>query len=221
LQPLLQLSQFTCLRDDTPVFTPVHMTVEPKDVWQVAGPNGAGKTTLLRAICGLFDHIQGECLWLGQSVAKQQLERNAELLYLGHHPGVKGALTAFENLAWAMKVAGGGADDDAFSHALAQVGLAGYEHTLCHQMSAGQQRRVALARLYLSKAKLWVLDEPFTAIDVQGVVRLEQLISAHAADGGSVVMTSHQPIRCDGLNTLKLRPHVSPHGVESLEGGDV
>ncbi len=221
MQPLLQLTQFTCLRDDTPVFTPVQMSVFAQDVWQVAGPNGAGKTTLLRAICGLFDHLQGEYLWLGGDVAKQQLERNAELLYLGHHPGVKGALTAYENLAWAMKVTGGTADDEDFVHALAQVGLAGYEHTLCHQMSAGQQRRVALARLYLSKAKLWVLDEPFTAIDVQGVGRLEQLISAHAANGGSVVMTSHQPIHCDGLNILTLTPHVSAHGVESLGGTDV
>lgn len=199
---VLQFNQFTCVRDDRRLFEPVSFEVSPGDVWQVAGPNGAGKTTLLRAMSGLFDGYEGEFLWGHSPIKAAHYERSESLMYLGHHPGVKSALTAAENLQWFLGMRAVKSD---IGQALASVGLAGYENTLCYQMSAGQQRRVALARMYLEPAPVWVLDEPFTAIDKQGVERIEAQINCHTAQGGSVVMTSHQPISCPGLKVLSLR----------------
>lgn len=200
--PQLTFQQFTCVRDDEPVFAPLNFSLDSGEVLQVAGPNGAGKTTLLRAVSGLFDGCHGSYLWDGQPAGKMQLERSSDLLYLGHHPGVKGALTASENLRWHFGLRGQAVAG--VISALEQVGLSGYEDTLCHHMSAGQQRRVALARMYLTTASVWVLDEPFTAIDRAGVAHLEALMANHVARGGSVLMTSHQPVSHPALKTLAL-----------------
>ena len=218
VQTLIELHDFTCIRDDSPLFKPLHMEVNAGDIWQVVGPNGAGKTTLLRAICGLFDHVEGQFQWAGEDIKLKAYERARSLLYLGHHPGVKAALTALENLTWFVEVNGLDCSKGALERALQQVGLYGYEQTLCHQMSAGQQRRVALARLYLAQGKIWVLDEPFTAIDVQGVARLEAKISEYAASGGCVILTSHQPVSCEGLKTLSLERQ-APVGLAADHGG--
>lgn len=152
---------------------------------QVEGVNGAGKTSLLRILAGLSRYgFDGS------------VERHGPLLYLGHQPAVKGLLSPRENLAW--HAAGEGHyTADAIGAALEKVGLLGYEDMPCHQLSAGQQRRVSLARLYLSECALWLLDEPFTAIDVDGVAALEQLLVSHARTGGCAVFTSHQALQGD------------------------
>lgn len=152
---------------------------------QIEGANGAGKTSLMRILAGLSRYgFEG-------SVA-----RHAPLLYLGHQPGVKGMLSPRENLAWHL--AGEGQfDDDAIESALFRVGLCGYEDVPSHSLSAGQHRRVNLARLYLSRCPLWLLDEPFTAIDTEGVSQLEALLAHHAQQGGSVLLTSHQALALD------------------------
>lgn len=201
---IIEFQQFTCLRDEMPLFQPLSFIAQAGDIIQVAGPNGAGKTTFLRTLSGLYDQFQGNWLWNGEPAAKMAYERALGMMYFGHHPGVKGVLTVVENLRWFAGIHQ--ADSSHIDQALAAVGLTGYEDTLCQQMSAGQQRRVALARLYLSNAEVWVLDEPFTAIDTQGVAILEAHLERHASRGGTVILTSHQTVACKGLRCIALDP---------------
>ena len=151
----------------------------------IEGDNGSGKTSLLRALAGLarYGHTGN-------------ITRRAEsLLYLGHKPGLKGLLTARENLAWYCRSQG--QTRVGIDAALAEVDLVGFEDVPCHSLSAGQQRRVNLARLYLSPAPLWLLDEPFAAIDRSGVAALVQTLVQQVERGGAVVMTSHQPLETE------------------------
>lgn len=175
------------------LFENLSLEVHPGQMWQIEGPNGAGKTSLLRILAGLSRYgYDGD------------VERRGELSYLGHQSAVKALLTPRENLAW--HVSGEGIYSDAqVDTALASVGLYGYENLLCHTLSAGQQRRVNLARLYLSHALLWLLDEPFTAIDRDGVAALQERLVAHTAAGGAVLLTSHQRLQvpCE-VQTLQL-----------------
>lgn len=206
---MLELSQFTCIRDSEPLFVPIDFTVDKGNIVQVAGPNGAGKTTLLRSLCGLFDSYEGDFHWQGKPTRQIRYEFLSQLLYLGHHPGVKKSLTARENLEWFAGVKGFSASLNVES-ILNEVGLAGYANIPCQQMSAGQHRRVGLARLYFDQSPLWILDEPFTAIDKQGVARLEALIETHAQQGGTVILTTHQALSFEGYRTIML---------EKYEGG--
>jgi heme exporter protein A len=202
--PSLEFRQFTCLRDGHPLFNPLNFSLKGGEVVQIAGPNGAGKTTFLRSLCGLFDEWTGDMLWQGNSLRVPDFSLRSELLYLGHQPGVKKSLTAGENLRWFFGVQGV-PFPGLVSAALAQVGLDGYEDTLCYQMSAGQLRRVALARLYISQAIIWILDEPFTAIDRFGVQNLETLLQRHASNGGLVILTTHQPLAIPGVRLIELQ----------------
>ena len=202
----LKLDQFFCEREGHPLFNPVTVSIEPGDIIHIAGPNGAGKTTLLRALCGLFDEWSGNLYWQGRSMRAPDYDVRAQLLYLGHAPGVTKALSAAENLRWAFGVRGE-CTDFSISEALDKVGLAGYENIPCHQMSAGQLRRVALARLYVTTTKVWLLDEPFTAIDKKGVAQLETLLHTHVSNGGMVLMTTHQSLSQQNIRTLELEPY--------------
>jgi len=202
---LLQLKQVACERDDQLLFAPISMTVKAGQIVQLEGPNGVGKTSLLRSICGLSSRYRGEMLWRGQPLAKMRADFAAESLYLGHHAGLKAALNSRENLLWWAALRGIDAETTA-DNALAQVGLAGYELSPCYQLSAGQQRRVALARLFLADVPLWILDEPFTAIDKHGVAELESWLATHAANGGAVLLTTHQPLSMDVLIKVELSP---------------
>jgi len=183
--PLLAVYDLCLERGGRELFRNLAFSVLPGQLLQVDGPNGAGKTSLLRILAGLSRY--GFSGWV---------ERSAPPLYLGHQPAVKALLTPRENLAW--HVAGESAyDTGQIEDALARVGLYGYEDVPSHALSAGQHRRVNLARLYLSARPLWLLDEPFTAIDRGGVAELEALLVAHVERGGAVVMTSHQLLRVD------------------------
>ena len=157
---------------------------------QITGSNGAGKTTLLRLLTGLSRPDAGEVLWQGQPLHQVRDSYHQNLLWIGHQPGIKTRLTALENLHFYHR------DGDAAQclEALAQAGLAGFEDIPVNQLSAGQQRRVALARLWLTRATLWILDEPFTAIDVNGVDRLTQRMAQHTEQGGIVILTTHQQL---------------------------
>lgn len=173
----------------------LNLSVGPGDMVQVEGDNGSGKTSLLRVLAGLSSYgFEGEITSMGQSIFKDRSAYNHRLLYLGHKPGVKGLLSPRENLSWlyGADVAGSAIDD-----ALSRVGLYGYEDVLCHRLSAGQQRRVGLARLYLSSAPLWLLDEPFTSIDHKGVAQLQEHFLCHVQKGGALVLTSHQALIVD------------------------
>lgn len=133
-----------------------------------------------------------------------------QLLYIGHLPGIKAALSPRENLRWYQAVSGPTQSRE-ISNALAQLGLAGYEDVPCAQLSAGQLRRVALARLYLSRALVWILDEPFTAIDKPGVANLEALMARHTQAGGLVLLSSHQDLALEGLRRIDLLDYQLPH----------
>lgn len=182
-EPLLAVHGLCLERGGRELFRDLSFDVRPGHLVQVDGPNGAGKTSLLRILAGLSRYgFEG------------RVERHCPLLYLGHQSAVKALLTPRENLAW--HVAGESVHADAeIEDALSRVGLYGYEDVPSHALSAGQHRRVNLARLYLSRSALWLLDEPFTAIDKGGVAELEKLLVEHVQRGGAVVMTSHQPLR--------------------------
>jgi heme exporter protein A len=200
---LLTLSNLAFERDDRLLFSGVNLDVLSGDIVQVAGPNGSGKTTLLRLLTGSLTQLEGDILWRGLSVSKQRAQFNSEILYLGHQPGIKAALSPEENLRWLGRLHATH-NQLSIAQALHKVGLLGYEDVPCYSLSAGQHRRVSLARLYLSAAKLWILDEPFTAIDKAGVAQLELLIEQHAQQGGAVLLTTHQELSLSGVKTLMI-----------------
>jgi heme exporter protein A len=203
---LLRFSEFTCWRSDEALFEPVNFSINSGDMVQVVGPNGAGKTTLLRSLCGLYNEYQGEIFWRDKSWRHQFYDFSQQVLYLGHNPGVKKTLTAAENLHWYLGIQQGIAASSRVEQALAQVGLEGFADTPCQEMSAGQLRRVALARVYATERSLWVLDEPFTAIDVAGVAQLERHLHHHVTQGGTVLLTTHQALSIHQVKNLTLVP---------------
>lgn len=190
---LVQVENLFCERDERVLFEDLSFTASAGEVIQVEGQNGSGKTTLLRILSGLSNNFEGDIFWKGQAVADVRDDFFRELLYFGHHPGVKAVLTPEENLQWYAAMHPG-VDGGLINGALDKVGLCGYEDSPCHTLSAGQNRRVSLARLYLSHAKLWILDEPFTAIDKKGVAEKEQLMLDHADRGGCVIFTTHHEL---------------------------
>ncbi|WP_159567141.1 cytochrome c biogenesis heme-transporting ATPase CcmA [Budvicia diplopodorum] len=193
---MLEAQELSCIRDERALFSELSFAIRPGELVQIEGPNGAGKTSLLRILAGLSSPEQGDVVWQGESIRRNRDGYHQALLYIGHHAGVKEVLTPFENLSFFQKACaqsnGAKKDDDAIWQALFQVGLVGYEDVPVAQLSAGQHRRVALARLWLSDAPLWILDEPLTAIDKQGVAHLVSLFEQHAEKGGMVVLTTHQ-----------------------------
>jgi len=182
---LISASGLRLERGGRELFADLSFEVHSGQLVQLAGSNGAGKTSLLRILAGLSRY--------GYDGA---VTRTAHHLFLGHQSAVKGLLTPRENLAWHVDGEGVRTDEQ-IERALTQVGLLGYEDVLCHTLSAGQHRRVNLARLYLSDSPLWLLDEPFTAIDTQGVAQLESHLASHVASGGAVILTSHQALSVD------------------------
>lgn len=194
----LEACELACERDDRWLFRELALDVGPGEILRVEGPNGSGKTTLLKILSGQLTDYTGELLWCGQPMRRTRTAFLANLLYLGHAPGVKTALTPLENLAWYQALAGERGDEEARMAALDDIGLRGFEDVPAGQLSAGQQRRVALARLVLTPRPLWILDEPFTAIDRQGVAALERRLLAHARAGGSVILTTHHELAPQG-----------------------
>ena len=193
--PLLEAVALSCERDWRMLFEHLHFHLQAGDMLQISGPNGSGKTSLLRLLAGLMQPTAGSIRLQGKPLVEQRGELARNLLWIGHAAGIKGLLTAEENLAWlcALHTPVG---REAIWQALEAVGLRGFEDVPSHTLSAGQQRRVALARLYLTDAPpLWVLDEPFTALDKQGVAQLEQHLAAHCERGGVVVLTTHHSLQ--------------------------
>lgn len=205
-QPIIDLKAqaLFCERDDRVLFQQLDVQVSNGDLLQLVGPNGAGKTTLLRLLAGLNHDYQGDVLWCGQPMAKVYPDYAAQRLYMGHLSAVKKVLTPIENLRWLT--AAWAVSDEQLWQALDAVQLYGYEETPCQQLSAGQQRRVGLARLALAPqgtgpAPLWILDEPFTALDKAGVAWVEQRLQQHVESGGAVIITSHHAL--EGIASLR------------------
>lgn len=193
---MLRAQALHCERDGRVLFTDLHLDVVPGRVLQVQGANGSGKSTLLRLLAGLNSEYAGSITWEGEPLRAQGESYRQVLFYLGHSPAINRNLTPLQNLHWFCALRGF-RDERGVLRALAELGLAGYEDIPCYQMSAGQQRRVSLARLPLSAAALWILDEPFTALDRQGVIDLEARIAAFAQQGGAVVLTTHHALQLD------------------------
>lgn len=214
---MLQVFDLTAIRDERVLFESLQFTIKPGELVQIEGRNGTGKTTLLRIIAGLGHSDEGEVHWKSASIEKNREIYHEDLLFLGHQTGVKRELTAFENLAFYHKIHCSTQSESATKpqtadefkqeiwKVLAQVGLAGREDVPVSQLSAGQQRRVALGRLWLSKHPLWILDEPLTAIDKQGVKVLESLFLNHAEQGGIVILTTHQDMFEDNPKLRKIK----------------
>ncbi|BDH45029.1 cytochrome c biogenesis ATP-binding export protein CcmA [Salmonella enterica subsp. enterica serovar Choleraesuis] len=188
---MFEAQNLTCIRDERVLFSSLSFCVDPGEIVQIAGRNGAGKTSLLRILIGLTSPAEGQVCWQKMPVNRDRENFHRKLLWCGHQPGVKSTLSAEENLQFYHP----DSDRAARWQALEACGLVGYEDVAVGQMSAGQQRRVALARLWLTKAPLWLLDEPFTALDPHGIERLTTRFEQHAAAGGMVVLTTHQPLR--------------------------
>ena len=195
----IEISELSCERDDRLLFKNLSMTLSSGQILRVAGHNGAGKTTLLRTVAGLFD-IQTGTIRMNQSTLTESL---GQILYIGHKPQVTKDLTVLDNLKFLT-----GSDDDHLKRALSAVGLKGYHDSLVKELSQGQGRRCALARLWCVEAPIWILDEPYTALDVEMVKTLDARITSHAAAGGICLFTTHQPPRSLKYTTLELR-HVT------------
>ncbi len=214
----LYLKELSCERDERQLFCELNAVFSEGEIIQIAGENGAGKTTLLRMICGLTQQFEGELVWkLSNDDNVPPTEANdyaflSSLLYLGHKPGLNTSLTPMENLRWFFALNGAQSraqaetlvTNEMINEALEKTGVLRYADVPCRYLSAGQQRRVSLAKIYCSQAPLWVLDEPFTAIDKQGVSTLEEQFVRHSKAGGLIILTSHQVLNLENVRILDL-----------------
>ena len=190
---MLEVNDLACLKGDRLLFRGLAFQLRAGELLRVAGPNGVGKTSLLRLITGLALPEAGEVCWRGASIRREREAFHGDLLYLGHLPALNDLLTPLENLRFACKSAGDEVDTADCEQALVRIGLANQLDLPARVLSQGQRRRVGLARLFLSGARpLWVLDEPFTALDVHAVAELAGTLSAHCDAGGMVMLTTHQ-----------------------------
>ena len=210
---MLEVSALRCRRGERCLFSALDLRLAPGQLLHLQGSNGSGKTTLLRALCGLLHPDSGQIRWRGEPIARLSEDYYRDLLYLGHLNGIKGDLTGLENLRIASRLAGQPASDQAAGKALSRIGLGGFEDLPCRMLSQGQKKRVALARLLLSQAPLWILDEPFAALDVGAVALLDDLIRAHVETGGLVVLTTHQTLTLAVEQRLDLNLDAAPPSV--------
>lgn len=195
---MLAVNNLSCVRGERALFSGVNFSVRPGELLHVHGANGSGKTSLLRMLCGLSAPAEGEILWQSRSLRALGDEYFAEVSYLGHQNAIKEELSAIENLGISASIAGGKISEAQAYDGLEAIGLRGKEDLQTRLLSQGQRRRVALARLPLSKGLLWILDEPLAALDTAGVALVEKMIDAHLSQGGLAVVTTHQPLSVAG-----------------------
>jgi len=190
----LEVNNLQCIRGEKELFSGLSFALKSKQLMRIEGQNGTGKTTLLRTLCGLYLPDQGEVLWHNISIKKQAEEYLKDLFFLGHNNAIKADLNALENIRINTALTGNKYTDDALLEALDDIGLFGSEYKPTAHLSQGQKRRVALAALLLSKAKLWILDEPFVALDGFAVKLLQDVIAKHVENDGMVILTTHQEV---------------------------
>ncbi|HEY5852147.1 MAG TPA: heme ABC exporter ATP-binding protein CcmA [Lysobacter sp.] len=199
--PLLAARGLRFARNDEPVFGPLDFSVDAGEALLVQGDNGAGKTTLLRVLAGLLRADEGEIDLDGQPAGTSRRAR--AIAYLSHLPGLKADLTSLENLNFLCGLHGR-RRAQLPGNALAIVGLAGYEDTLARQLSAGQKKRLTLARLWMSPAPLWLLDEPYANLDLEGIELVNRMVQAHLREGGAALVTTHGAYAAPPVRTRML-----------------
>ncbi len=196
--PLISAHALACTRGSARLFAGLELAVGEGELLQVAGANGTGKTSLLRILCGLSEAESGELRWRGEPANRAKDAWRAGLLYLGHRNAVKDDFTPLENLRASAAIAGEALGEDSALRALVDIGLGARLDVPARNLSQGQRRRVALARLLCgTRARLWVLDEPFTALDVRAVAQLAGAMADHLRGGGAIIYTTHQPVDID------------------------
>ena len=188
---MLNANQLTCVYDERVLFQSLSFSVNRGEIVQIVGANGAGKTSLLRVLTGLTRPESGDVSWHGERLADAREIYHRQLLWMGHKPGVKATLSAEENLRFFYPRSTSASREAALS----AIGLAGYEDLPLYQLSAGQQHRSALARLWMTDAVIWILDEPLAALDVVAIETVTRQLEQHVQAGGCVVLTTHQPLR--------------------------
>jgi heme exporter protein A len=203
-KPLLQARALTFHRQDEPVFGPLDFCLDAGELTLIEGDNGSGKTTLMRILTGLLRPEEGELYWRGEPLTWDRC--SGEVVFLGHQLGLKADLTPHENLRFAIGLHGH-REHSHIDEALARVGLAGYEDEPVRKLSAGQKKRVALARLLLIPAALWLLDEPYANLDRTGIEVVNGLLEAHIAHGGAALVTSHGAVQFHGGEPQRIRLH--------------
>lgn len=191
---MLNLIQLAAQRGDRPLFSALSLTLNAGDCVHLRGENGVGKTTLLKLLAGLTEPLHGEITWQGRSLPEWGDEFHSALHYLGHKDALKDLLSPFDNLHWAAQLAGCPLSETAILSALAQLGLARQCDLPVRNLSQGQKKRAALARLLAIQRPLWLLDEPFVALDATAQKQLGLWISAHCQSGGIAIFTSHQKL---------------------------
>jgi len=188
----LEARGLECIRDDRTLFTGLEFSLEAGQALILEGRNGSGKTSLLRILCGIRLPDAGTVSWCGIDINRLGADYHEHTAYVGHRDGIKLDLTLQENLAMAQAL--GKPGDISPEAALEQVDLYGYEDVLTRNLSAGQQRRLALARLLVTDTILWILDEPFTSLDRHGIELIESLLDRHTGNGGMLAVTSHHAV---------------------------
>lgn len=199
---LLQINDLSCIRDDRVLFEHLSLSLDGGQMLLVEGRNGSGKTSLLRILTGLKLADAGDILWKGQSITRLGADYYEAVNYVGHHDGIKRELTCLENLRL-VQAMGKPAPID-LDDALEQVLLYRYGDTPVGNLSAGQKRRLALARLLVTESELWILDEPFTSLDKKSMDYFQGVFEQHIQNQGMVVMTSHHEMVMPGPNLKRL-----------------
>ncbi|MDD5271890.1 MAG: cytochrome c biogenesis heme-transporting ATPase CcmA [Methylovulum sp.] len=198
---VLEGHALSCIRDDRVLFRELAFQVKNRQVLLLEGRNGSGKTSLLRILCGFREPDAGEVRWCGEPITDVQYRM--DMAYIGHLEGIKKELTVLENLKVALALAQAGTCN--IQEALARVQLAGFDDVPAQALSAGQKRRLSLARLLMTHNALWILDEPFTALDKQGIALIEQLMMEHCDQGGMIVLTSHHELNLPTVDVQRIR----------------
>lgn len=196
----IEVSELSCIRNDLTLFRDLAFSVKTGEILQVRGANGSGKSSLLRILCGFLRSDSGEVRWNGDEIQQIRAEYLGQLCYLGHLHGIKDDLTVKENLAFSAILDGARHDRESLDGALEQMKLSSHLDFPARKLSAGQKRRLAICRFILTKARLWVLDEPFTALDDAGKTLVNELISAHTNKGGLCVVATHEALQLAGPN---------------------
>lgn len=202
---MLEIRNLACQRGDRLLWRRLDFTLSPGEAVVVTGHNGSGKTSLLRILCGLMRPAEGALFWQGTSLREARDDYLSQLVYIGHHPALKDDLTAVENLLTGEHLRGRDAGREHVLEALHEWGLAAQAHLPVRFLSQGQRRRVALARLSLDTGRLWILDEPLTALDAASVERFQRHLAAHVHAGGMAMLATHQPLTHPELACRELR----------------